>query len=145
MCVDIRYACANPGTICASVIILGSHGISILYVCVHFIVLPFGREILIGNLDGCLLTTGATSIRKCPVPPESEKSHSTYRFIFGILILVVEIGISCVLFACTIALPAVCIVGMGSGSGLSNYATFVIIGAHSPAYVASSSFVVIVP
>ena len=58
---------------CDLVIILGSHGISILHVCVDFIVLPLSKMILIGNLDGCLFTTGAHSISKCSVTPDSEK------------------------------------------------------------------------
>ena len=101
-----------------------------LHVCVDVIVFPFINVIFIEHLAGCLLTTVAPSIRKCPVAPESEKYHSTSRFIFGVLILVVEIGIYFILLAYTIAFPSVCCVFLRSGTGSPNSAILVISGAH---------------
>ena len=145
VCVEIRDKYSNPGTRCASVIMIWSHGISRLHVCFEFIVFPFGKSILIGNLAGRLLTTGAPSIRKCPVAPESEKYHCTARFRFGVLTLVADFGSSCILLDCTIDCHDVCRVGMGIGAELKNSAILVISGAHSPEYFVLSSFVVIVP
>ena len=64
-------ACANPGTMFDLVIILESHGMSKLNVCVDVIVFPFGNVILIVQLASYLLTTGALSMRKFPVAQES--------------------------------------------------------------------------
>ena len=61
------------------------------------------------------------------------------------LTLVASIGSSCILLACTIVLPDVYFLGTGSGDWLQKYATLVISGDHLPAYIASSSFVVMVP
>ena len=116
---------------CASVIMLGSHGISILHVCIDFIVFPFGKVTLIGNFAGRLFTTGTPSTRKCTVAPESEKAHCTACFSFGVLKLVAAIGRSLKLLACTIACPTVYFFGMGSGAGLKKSAILVISGAHS--------------
>ena len=143
--VEIRDECSNIGTMCALVIMLVSHGISILHVYVYFTVLPFGKEIFIGKLSGRFLTTGAPSIRKFSVATESEKSHCTACFIFGVLTLVAAIGSFHILLACTISFPAFYRVVMGSDAGLQNFDTLVISGAHLPAYVLSSSFVVVVP
>ena len=142
---EIRDEFSNLGTMCALVIMLVSHRISILHVYVYFTVLPFGKEIFIGKLSGRFLTTGAPSIRKFSVATESEKSHCTACFIFGVLTLVAAIGSSLILLACTIFLPAVYFLGTGSGDWLQKYATLVISGDHLPAYVASSSFVFMVP
>ena len=118
--VKIRYVWANPGTMCALVIMLGSHGISILYVCVDFIAFPFSKMILIGNLDGCLFNNGAHSISKCSVTPDSEKYHCTAHFSFNVLTLVASIGSSRILLACTIVLPAVYFWTQGVAIGCKN-------------------------
>ena len=130
---------------CALVTMLGSHCISILHVCVEFIVFPFIKLILIGNLAGHLFSTGAHSISKCSVTPDSGKYHCTAHFRFSVLTLVASIGSSRILLACTIVLPAVYFLSTGSGDWLQKYATLVISGDHLPAYVASSSFVFMVP
>ena len=141
---EIRDACVNPGTMCDLVTMLGSHGISILHVCVEFIVFPLSKMILIGKLAGRLFTTFAHSISKCSVTPDSEKYHCTAHFRFNVLKLVASIGSSCILLAFTIVLPAVYFLGTGSGNWLQKSATLVISGDHLPTYVASSSFVVMV-
>ena len=101
-----------------------------LHTYVDVIVFPFGNAILIKNLDDCLLTTGAPSIRKFPTSPNSEKANFRFHFIFGVLILVVAIGRSCVLLACNIDLPVVFCVFLRSGSGLPNSTILVISGTH---------------
>ena len=105
---------------CALVTMLGSHGISILHVCVEFIVLPFSKIILIGNLAGRLFTTGAHSISKYSVVPDSEKYHCTAHFWFNVLTLVASIGSSRILLACTIVLPAVFFWARGVAIGCKN-------------------------
>ena len=64
--------CVNPGTMCASVILDGSHGISRLHVCVELIILPFGSVICSGYLAFFMFTAGDPSTRKCAVAPESD-------------------------------------------------------------------------
>ena len=83
--VEINDACANPGTICASVTWFGSHGISRLHVCVDVMFLPFGIVMLIGLLDTCKFVTGAPSTRKWPVAPESEISYSVVILLLSVL------------------------------------------------------------
>lgn len=70
--VAINDECANPGTMCASVITCGSHGMSRLHVWVDLIVFPFGSVIEMGFAATCLFTTGASSTKKWPVAPESD-------------------------------------------------------------------------
>ena len=74
--VEINEACANPGTICASVTWFGSYGMSKSYVCVDVILLSFGIVTLIGLSSTCKFVTGAPSTRKWPVAPESEMAYS---------------------------------------------------------------------
>ena len=62
---------------CASVIFLGSHGMSRLHVCVDLMVQPLGRMIVIGLVENFRFGTDAPPTRKCPVVPESEIAHST--------------------------------------------------------------------
>ena len=68
---EIREACFNPGTICASLALGGNDGISISHVCVDLIVLPSGRVISRGSVVGRIFLTGAWGIKKCPVAPAS--------------------------------------------------------------------------
>ena len=68
--VEMRDACARPGTICASVICSGSHGISRLHVWVDLMILPLGSVMAIGLVAGLMFTDGAPAIRKWPVAPE---------------------------------------------------------------------------
>ena len=70
---------ASPGTMCASVICAGSHGMSRLHVWVDWITLPFGNVIVIGWSAILLFMTGAPSTRKWPVAPESEMACLTDR------------------------------------------------------------------
>ena len=72
MLVEINDACANPGTICASVIWFGSHG-------VYVMLLPFEIVMLIGLSVTCKFVTGAPSTRKWPVAPDTEMAYSTAR------------------------------------------------------------------
>ena len=72
--VEISEEWARPGTICASVIWCGSHGMSRLHVCVDWMVRPFGIVIVIGEVVGWMLTAGAPATRKWPVVPESDKA-----------------------------------------------------------------------
>ena len=73
--VDINDACANPGTICASVTWFGSHGISRLHVCVDVMFLTFVIVMMIGLSATCKFLTGAPSTRKWHVAPESEIAY----------------------------------------------------------------------
>ena len=73
----MRDACARSGTICASVMCLGSHGISRLQVWVNLVIFSFGRVVMIGLAAGIIFTAGVLVIKKYPVAPESEISHVT--------------------------------------------------------------------
>ena len=73
--VDMRDEWEIPGTICASVNVFGSHGMSKLHVCVDFIIFPLGSVIFNGDTVNFLLTTGAPYTRKCPVVPEFEMEY----------------------------------------------------------------------
>ena len=73
--VEISDECERPGTMWASVIWSGSHGMFKLHVWVDVIFLPFGNRICIGLVALFLLTTGAPSTRKCPVAPESDTAY----------------------------------------------------------------------
>ena len=75
--VDMREECAKPGTMCASVISSGSHGISRLPVCVDWMCFPFGSVIVIGFSAIFFFTIGAPSTKKWPVAPESEMACFT--------------------------------------------------------------------
>ena len=123
---EITDEFSNPGKMCASAIMLGSHGISILQVCVDFIIFQFGKVIFIGTLEGCLLTNGAPSTRNCPVAPESEKSQCEDHFRFGVFKLVAAIGSSCIWLDFYITLPDACLLVIWIGAGLQNSATLVI-------------------
>ena len=105
-----------------------SHGISRLHMCVEFIVFPFSKVILIGDLAGRQLTTSAPSTIKFPVAPESEKFHCMARFSFSILKLVASIGSSRKKLAYTINFPDFCCVVMGSGGGLKNMLHKLLVG-----------------
>ena len=74
--VEINDACANPGTMCASVTWFVIHGMSKLHVCVDVMLLPFGMVTPIGLSATCKFVTGAPSTRKLPVAPESEMAYS---------------------------------------------------------------------
>ena len=73
--VDMRYEWESPGTICASVTVFGSHGMSKLHVCVDCIIFTLGSVIFNGDGINFLLNTGAPCTRKCPVAPESEMEY----------------------------------------------------------------------
>ena len=75
--VEISDACASPGTMCASVIWSGSHGMSRLHVCVDLMIFPFGSAMAIGLVAGLTFTAGEPLIKKRPVAPESESAHLT--------------------------------------------------------------------
>ena len=74
--VEMRDACARPGTICASVMWLGSHGILSLQVWVNLMDFPFGSVMVIGLAAGRIFTAGAPATKKPPIAPESESAHS---------------------------------------------------------------------
>ena len=68
---EMREACFNPGTICASLALGGRVGISSSQVCVDFMIFPSGRTISSGAVVGRIFLTGACGIKKCPVAPAS--------------------------------------------------------------------------
>ena len=70
--VEINDECDNPGMMCASVMLCGNHGMSKSQVCVDVIVCPSGSVMEIGRRSTHLLTTGAPSMMKLPVSPESK-------------------------------------------------------------------------
>ena len=73
--VDMRDEWERPGTICASVTVFGSHGMSKLHVCVNCIIFPLGSVIFNGEAVNFLLTTGDPCTIKCPVAPESDMAY----------------------------------------------------------------------
>ena len=77
---DVWESC---GTICAAVILSGSHGMFKLHVCEDCMVLPSGNVMTMGLRAIRLLVTGALACRKCPVAPESEISMVAFvgRFV----------------------------------------------------------------
>jgi hypothetical protein len=116
--VDINDECANPGTMWASVISWGNHGMLRLHVCVDVITLPFGILMLIGLVARRLLVTGAFSTRKWPVAPESDMACCTDLVTFALSKIVAALGSSCRLFACTIICHTLLRVGMVGVGGL---------------------------
>lgn len=74
--VATRDECANPGTMCASVMASGSHGISRLHVCVDLIMDPSGNLMESGEFVGLSFLTAAPFTRKCAVAPESKMAYS---------------------------------------------------------------------
>ena len=97
--VDINDKCASPGTMWASVISCGSHGMSRLHVWVDLMCLPFGNVMVIGLLAIRLFVTGTFSMRKWPVAPESDMACVTHRCTFSTSKIVCECGNSWRLFA----------------------------------------------
>ena len=65
----------RPGTICASVNIFGSHGMSKLHVCVYCIIFSLGSVIFNGYDVNFFFTMGAPCTIKFPVAPESEMAY----------------------------------------------------------------------
>jgi len=61
---EMSDECCRPGTMCASVTLVGSHGMFRLHVCVDSMKLPSGNLILSGFTTGCLLMTGAPCTKK---------------------------------------------------------------------------------
>ena len=90
--VEIREECCSPGTMWASVISSGSHGIPKLHVCVEYMMLPSGSFIAIGNSAAFMLTTAEPSTRKCDDAPESESTYSTNRTRRLVLNIICELG-----------------------------------------------------
>ena len=99
-------ACASPGTVWASVTSGGSHGISILHMCVDHITVPSGHVIAIGFSAGLMFTTRAPLIRKCPVAPESEMAYLISFIIILLLHIHRAAGRSGRLFARTMCCQA---------------------------------------
>ena len=62
--VEIRDECDKPGTMCASVTWLGSHGMSKLHVWVNCIRFPLGSRMCIGFWVGVMLIAGDPLTRK---------------------------------------------------------------------------------
>ena len=77
---DISNEWASPGTMCAFVISWGSHGMFRLHSCVELIVSPFGQVMRTGCLVGLTFVTGASSITKWPVVPESLMANCLLTF-----------------------------------------------------------------
>ena len=91
--IEIKLAHASPGTMCASVMACGSHGIFRLHSCVDSIMPTWGNVIFNGFLVSLPLTTGATGTTKVHVASASNIMTS-----FGILILgagLVQVFIIC--------------------------------------------------
>eukprot|EP00956_Cyclotella_meneghiniana_P036079 scaffold121150_cov36-Cyclotella_meneghiniana.AAC.1 len=74
--VATKDECDRPGTMWASVIFCGSHGISRLHVWVDLMNDPSGSLILSGSLVGRLFFTAAPFTMKCAVAPESRMAYS---------------------------------------------------------------------
>ena len=68
---DIRDACAKPGTMWASFALFGSHGMSSVQVCVDVRQSPYGRFILSGCCAIFMFVTGVYGKTKWPVAPAS--------------------------------------------------------------------------
>ena len=68
---DIRDACAKPGTMWASFALFGSHGISSVQVCVDVSQSPSGRFIFRGCCATFMFVTGVPGRTKWPVAPAS--------------------------------------------------------------------------
>ena len=68
----------------ASVIDVGSHGMSKLQVCVDCMVFPSGIVMVNGEVAIFLFVTGAPSTVKCAVAPESDRAYCTaFQFLVG--------------------------------------------------------------
>ena len=111
--VKISDACDNPGTMCASVILFGNHGMSRLHVCVERIFSLLGSRIWMGFVAIFLLTMGAPSIRKWPVAPESEMAYSTAFVRRCVSNIMSARGEACKLRSRMIVVHAVRCVGIG--------------------------------
>ena len=81
-----------------------------LHVCVDFVILPFGSEMLIGFLATCKFVTDAPSTRKWPVGPGSEMAYSTALIILGVLKIISAFLICMRLLACTYFCHGPCLV-----------------------------------
>ena len=68
---DIRDACAKPGTMWDSFASFGSHGMSSVQVCVDVRQSPSGRFIFSGCRDTFTFVTGVPGRTKWPVAPAS--------------------------------------------------------------------------
>ena len=75
--VEISDECAIPGMMCASVMLFDNQGIARLHVCVECNLVPSGSVTVIGFVALRLFTTGAPSMMKWLVAPESDTAHST--------------------------------------------------------------------
>ena len=88
---EINDECAIPGTMCASVMNDGSHGMFRLQVWVDRMNWPSGRVIMIGLAVGLTFITGAPCITKCPVAPASAIAHLLLQTWVRSLILLVPL------------------------------------------------------
>ena len=61
----------SPGIMCASVTLLGSHGMFRLQVCVEVSLLPSGMVMVRGATAGLMFIAGASVVKKCAVAPVS--------------------------------------------------------------------------
>ena len=87
--IDIRDACARPGTVCAIFDVSGMPSMSRLHLCVDLSFDLSGILIVIGFLAHCTLFTGVPGRKKCPVAPAS-----TVASLLVILVIDVEYDIS---------------------------------------------------
>ena len=110
--VEISDVCDNPGTMCASVISLGNHGMSRLHVWVERIFSLLGSRIWMGFVAIFLLTMGAPSIRKWPVAPESEMAYSIALVSRRVSNIMSDCGEACKLRSWMIVVHAVRRVGI---------------------------------
>ena len=110
--VEMSDACDNPGTMCASVISFGNHGMSRLPVCVERIFSLLGSRIWMGFVAIFLLTMGAPSIRKWPVAPESEMAYLIALVSRRVSNIMSDCGEACKLRSWMIVVHAVRLVGI---------------------------------
>ena len=112
---EINDVWDRPGTICASVILSGNHGIFRLQACIDLICLPLGSRMQIGVVASCLLTIGAPATMKWPVAPESAMAYCTACVSCLLLNIVCACGVSRRLYQLIIVFHAVCCMDNGIG------------------------------
>ena len=75
--VDIKDECANPGAMFGPVMVSGSHDMNKLHEWVDLMLIPLRNVIMMGLFIIVLFFTGAPSIKKCPIAPESDTACLT--------------------------------------------------------------------
>ena len=99
----MRNTCYNSGTICASIILCGNHGIPKLHICIGHIMLPSCDLIAIGYSATLILTVGDPFMRKCEEASESDSTYSTRRTSCFVLNIVATLSDFYILSSATIS------------------------------------------